>query len=75
MFELIYPAAPAVILPLPSIDNPGDSPRKAGEMVPVVEENGLVVGQSLRKNVHDGSKLMHPVVHLHIVNRDRKSVV
>ena len=70
MFELIYPAAPAVILPLPSIDNPGDSPRKAGEMVPVVEENGLVVGQSLRKNVHDGSKLMHPVVHLHIVNRE-----
>lgn len=39
MFELIYPAAPAIILPLPSIDNPGDSPRKAGEMVPVVEEN------------------------------------
>lgn len=70
MFELIYPAAPAVILPLPSIDNPGDSPRKDGEMVPVVEENGLVVGQSLRKNVHDGSKLIHPVVHLHIVNRE-----
>ncbi len=70
MFELIYPAAPAVILPLPSADNPGDRPRVCGEMVPVVEENGLVVGQTTRKTAHDGSKLMHPVVHLHIINRE-----
>lgn len=39
-------------------------------MVPVVEENGLVIGQATRKTVHDGSKLMHPVVHLHIINRE-----
>lgn len=70
MFELIYPAAPAVILPLPSVDNPGESPRTYGEMVPVVEESGLVVGQATRKAVHGGSKLMHPVVHLHIINRE-----
>lgn len=70
MFGLIYPAAPAVILPLPSADNPGDRPRPTGELVPVVEESGLVVGQATRKTVHDGSKLMHPVVHLHIINRD-----
>ncbi len=69
MFELIYPAAPATILPLPSVDNPGDRQRACGEMVPVVEENGLVIGQATRKTVHDGSKLLHPVIHLHIINR------
>lgn len=70
MFDLIYPATPAMILPLPSADNPGDRPRTCGEMVPIVEENGLVVGQATRKTVHDGSGLMHPVIHLHIINRE-----
>lgn len=57
-------------MPLPSADNPGDRPRPTGEMVPVVEENGLVIGQVTRQSVHDGSKLMHPVIHLHIINRE-----
>lgn len=57
-------------MPLPSADNPGDRPRPTGEMVPVVEENGLVIGQATRQSVHDGSKLMHPVIHLHIINRE-----
>ena len=70
MFELIYPAEPATVLPLPSSDNPGERPCTSGEMVPVVEENGLVIGQATRKTVHGGSKLMHPVVHLHIINRE-----
>ncbi|MBR4755842.1 MAG: NUDIX domain-containing protein [Bacteroidales bacterium] len=38
-------------------------------MLPVVEENGLVVGQASREDVHGHRKLLHPVVHLHIVNR------
>ena len=38
--------------------------------MPVVEENGLVIGQATRRTVHDGTKLMHPVVHLHIINRE-----
>ncbi|MBR1927632.1 MAG: NUDIX domain-containing protein [Bacteroidales bacterium] len=38
-------------------------------MLPVVEENGLVIGQTPRKLVHSGVKLLHPVVHLHIINR------
>lgn len=57
-------------MPLPSADNPGDRPCPTGEMVPVVEENGLVIGQATRQSVHDGSKLMHPVIHLHIINRE-----
>ena len=70
MFDLIYPVSPAPVMPLPSADNPGDRPRPTGEMVPVVEENGLVIGRATRQSVHDGSKLMHPVIHLHIINRE-----
>lgn len=70
MFDLIYPVSPAPVMPFPSADNPGDRPRPTGEMVPVVEENGLVIGQATRQSVHDGSKLMHPVIHLHIINRE-----
>lgn len=70
MFDLIYMSDTPEILPLLSADNPGPHPRPTGEMVPVVEENGLVIGQATRKAVHDGSKLMHPVVHLHIINRE-----
>ena len=70
MFDLIYPADPAPLLPLPSVDSPGDRPFPTGEMVPVVEENGLVVGQTTRQSAHSGTKLMHPVIHLHIINRD-----
>lgn len=70
MFDLIYPVSPAPVMPLPSADNPGDRPRPTGKMVPVVEENGLVIGQATRQSVHDGSKLMHPVIHLHIINRE-----
>jgi len=70
MFDLIYPLAPAPLMPLPSADNPGDRPRPTGEMVPVVEENGLVIGQATRQSVHNGTKLMHPVIHLHIINRE-----
>lgn len=70
MFDLIYSVSPAPVMPLPSADNPGDRPRPTGEMVPVVEENGLVIGQATRQSVHDGSKLMHPVIHLHIINRE-----
>ena len=69
MFELIYPVDPAPVLPLPTAEKPGIRTRIRGEMVPVVEENGLVVGQASRADVHGGMKLLHPVVHLHIINR------
>jgi isopentenyldiphosphate isomerase len=40
----------------------------AEEWVPVVNEKGDVLTKALRSNVHDGSKLLHPVVHMHIIN-------
>lgn len=70
MFDLTYPVEPAVILPLPTAENPGRPLSPVSERVPVVEENGLVVGQASRESVHNGSKLLHPVVHLHILNRN-----
>lgn len=69
MFELIYPVDPAPLLPLPTAENPGIQPKVGMEMVPIVEENGLVIGQAPRKEVHSGLKLLHPVIHLHILNR------
>lgn len=69
MFELIYPVEPAPVLPRPSAERPGQRVLSGGEAVPVVEPNGLVIGQADRRTVHDGSKLLHPVVHLHIVDR------
>lgn len=38
------------------------------EWLPVVDENGKIIGKVLRSNVHNGSKILHPVVHLHVMN-------
>ena len=75
MFELVYPVEPAPVLPLPTAETPGGQQLKDSEMVPVVEPDGLVVGQASRKYVHGGSKLLHPVVHLHIINRNSELYV
>ena len=36
------------------------------EMFPLVDENGNIVGAATRGECHGGSKLLHPVVHLHV---------
>ena len=36
------------------------------EIFPVVDENGKTVGKATRGECHSGSKLLHPVVHLHL---------
>lgn len=38
------------------------------EIFPLVNEQGDVVGKATRRECHSGSKLLHPVVHLHIFN-------
>lgn len=38
------------------------------EWVPLVDAEGKVIGQAPRSQVHNGSKLLHPVVHLHVLN-------
>jgi hypothetical protein len=38
------------------------------EIFPIVDESGLVIGSATRGECHSGSKLLHPVVHLHVFN-------
>ena len=38
------------------------------ELFPIVDEEGRVIGKALRGECHDGSGLLHPVVHLHVFN-------
>ena len=38
------------------------------ELFPIVDEEGRVVGSATRGKCHSGSKLLHPVVHLHVFN-------
>ena len=43
--------------------------RNAEEIFPVVDEQGNTIGEALRSVCHDGkTKLLHPVVHLHLFN-------
>ena len=38
------------------------------ELFPVVDEDGHILGSISRGRAHDGSKVLHPVVHLHVFN-------
>ncbi len=38
------------------------------EWFPIVNEAGETIGKASRQECHSGSKLLHPVVHLHIFN-------
>lgn len=38
------------------------------EMFPLVDEQGNIIGAAKRGECHNGSKLLHPVVHLHVFN-------
>ena len=40
------------------------------EIFPIVTPDGVVTGSATRAECHSGSKLLHPVVHLHILSRD-----
>lgn len=38
------------------------------EIFPIVDESGAVTGSATRGECHSGTKLLHPVVHLHVFN-------
>lgn len=38
------------------------------EMFPIVDEQGNIIHAATRGECHNGSKLLHPVVHLHLFN-------
>lgn len=74
MLELIYPLEGiAEMLPVTSttaaikLGMAGDD-----EIFPAVDEEGNVIGRATRTYCHSGSHLLHPVVHLHIIDRERR---
>ena len=51
-----------------------DGPRRfepevnAMEFLPIVNERGNIVGRALYVELHHGNKMLHPVVHLHVID-------
>lgn len=38
------------------------------EMFPIVDDEGNIIAAATRGECHNGSKLLHPVIHLHVFN-------
>lgn len=68
MVELIYPFDLAPTVPAPTADNPA-AMSETGEFFPIVHPSGLVIGRSRREYCHSGAKPLHPVIHIHIIDR------
>lgn len=66
--ELIYPHETAPLVPAPMAGTMPDS-QPGTEFFPIVEPTGLVTGRAAREYCHAGEKPLHPVVHLHIIDR------
>lgn len=68
MIDLIYPYDLAPLIPAPTADS--FQPAAEGmEFFPIVEPGGLVIGRSTRAYCHSGAKPLHPVIHVHIIDR------
>lgn len=46
--------------------------QESNEMLPLVDNNGNIVGCASRAECHSPLKLLHPVVHLHVLNKEGK---
>lgn len=62
MAELIYPVNRAPL-------SRGARATTAAEMLPIVDAQGMVIEQAPRNFCHGYRKPLHPVVHLHIIDR------
>ena len=68
MIDLVYPYDLAPVLPAPTADSLLQTVQPV-EYFPIVEPNGLVIGRSTREYCHGGAKPLHPVIHVHIIDR------
>lgn len=66
--ELIYPYDIAPVVPAPNAESIPER-AVASEWFPVVEPSGLVIGRATRAYCHSGAKPLHPVIHIHIIDR------
>lgn len=44
------------------------------EFLPVVNDRGIIVGRALQMELHKGNKILHPAVHLHVINNKGETV-
>lgn len=58
-------AEPAAEKPAPTIDVLFDD---VWGFLPLVSERGVIVGRAINADIHQGNKLLHPAVHLHVMN-------
>lgn len=71
MTELVYPIGDvAPMIPPMGARNVLQMPSPDVEIFPIIREDGLVIGRATRDYCHNGSRLLHPVVHLHIIDRE-----
>ena len=42
--------------------------------LPVVNDRGIIVGRALHMELHKGNKILHPVIHLHVINNKGEDV-
>ena len=68
MIELVYPYDLAPVVPAPTAESSAER-SVVTEWFPVVEPRGLVVGRAARQYCHSGAKPLHPVIHIHIIDR------
>ena len=68
MIELIYPYDIAPMVPAPTAETSMQRPASS-EWFPVVEPTGIVTGRAVRQYCHSGAKPLHPVIHIHIIDR------
>ena len=66
--ELVYPFDIAPVIPNLTVETSGNITPGA-EWFPIVEPSGIVVGRSTREYCHSGAKPLHPVIHIHIIDR------
>lgn len=69
MLDLLYPIRQAPVIPSPKAYMAEEPNRQNEEYLPIVDPAGIIIGQSSRTYVHNTSKLLHPVIHLHIIDR------
>lgn len=72
MIELVYPPD-ATVQVIPAATSQTSHRKRKGNvaaMLPVVQEDGLVVAMSDVDYCHGGSRLLHPAVHLHVMDRN-----
>ena len=68
MIDLVYPYDLAPVLPAPTADSLPQT-SEVVEYFPVVEPSGWGRGRSTREYCLGGAKPLHPVIHIHIIDR------